>query len=632
MTARSVIVGTAGHIDHGKTRLVRALTGVDTDRLPEEKRRGITIDLGFASCELPAPDGSSLDLSFVDVPGHKLFIRNMLAGAGGIDCVLLVVAADDGVMPQTEEHLAICTLLGIRRGLVALCKADLVPPERLGEARAEVASLVRGSFLERAPVLAVSAATGTGVPELRKALAQLAAEAPIRGAEGLLRLPLDRAFTMKGFGTVVTGTLQSGTLRRGQALRIEPGGLPVRARGLQTHNRAVEQAIAGSRVAVNLAGVEVADAPRGATLVDSPALFAVDTLDVEVELLPDAPELKRRARVRFHCFTAETMASVSLYGAKTLLPGGRGLARLRLAQPVVLAPGDRFVLRRPSPARTVGGGRVLDAHPLPLARKKEVQPWLATLAEASASEQARLRIDRRGASGLDIRALCAETGWTERAARAAIAPVLGGLVRLLGSDLFIAADHLVEAARRLHTCWKQLAAKLPAGGVRRSDLHGQSGLEPRVFSAALALVAELRVEGPRGAELVLLSGASAQAQAADQRQLDAVADAYRRAGLQAPLPAEVARTLGISQADMKRLLTTLLRAKVLERLGADDLLVHSEALGQLEGKVRALRGQLLDVSRFKQITGLSRKYAIPLLEHLDRAQVTRKQGEARLVL
>ena len=404
------MVGTAGHIDHGKTALVRVLTGVDTDRLPEEKRRGITVDLGFARCDLESSSGVRISLDLIDVPGHRQFVRNMLAGAGGIDLVMLVISAAEGVMPQTEEHLAICGLLGIRRGMVVLTKADLVPEEQLQIVCAEVRATLQTSFLKDAVIVPVSAHTGFGMPALRTALRRLAEQTPVRSDAGLPRLPLDRAFVMKGFGTVVTGTLQSGRLSVGQSLIKEPGAKAVRIRGMQRQGRSCTEAFAGSRVALNLSGIEVGEVRRGDTLVLPSTLHAVDTLDAEIALLTDAPDLSHRARVRLHSFTSETIATVSIYGYRTIAAGASQLVRLKLAQPIVLVPGDRFVLRRLSPARTIGGGRVIDAHPGDRTPKKRALAWLAKLKNASEVDQLQLRVERREAVGIESCAVGAGDG------------------------------------------------------------------------------------------------------------------------------------------------------------------------------------------------------------------------------
>src|SRR6185312_9234343 len=407
---RSIIFGTAGHIDHGKTALVRALTGTDTDRLPEEKRRGITIDLGFASMRLPDGRGGELRLSFIDVPGHHAFVRNMLAGAGGIDCALLVIAADEGVKEQTREHLAICSLLGIERGLVVLTKKDAVDAARLERTREQASRFLEGTFLRDAPVLAVSARTGEELTELRKALFELAVSVPVRSDDFVPRLSPDRAFSMRGFGTVVTGTLRAGMMRAGSVLELQPEGRKVRVRGLQVHGESVEAAYAPCRAALNLTGVEAAEVRRGQMLAPAETLVATAVLDAEILLLPDTSALKHRARVRFHAFTADIGATVLLYEAEALGAGATAIARLKLDHPQALVPGDRFVLRMPSPAMTIGGGLVLDTACRRGVRKADALRWLRRLREADEKRRMELRVERHGTAGAGIADLVRETG------------------------------------------------------------------------------------------------------------------------------------------------------------------------------------------------------------------------------
>ncbi len=379
---KHVIVGTAGHIDHGKSALVAALTGTHPDRLEEEKRRGITIDIGFAFLTL-----GEIRIGFVDVPGHERFVRNMLAGAGGIDLVLLVVAADESVKPQTREHFDICRLLGIRSGVIALTKSDLAEPDVRGLAKLEVEDLVRGSFLEGAPIIEVSAKTGAGLDTLKQALATAAQSVPGKDATRHFRLPIDRAFVMKGFGTVVTGTLVSGSVRIEDEVELFPQQRRVRVRGLHSGGSAVAQAVAGQRTAVNLAGVELEELHRGMALAAPGTFLPTKRLDVRLELLPSAPPLKNLSRVHFHHATTETIAEVALIEGEKLAPGQSAFAQLRITEPILALPGDRFIIRRFSPVTTIGGGAVLD----PLAslhRRKDAK-------HNSISRNARARRQRR---------------------------------------------------------------------------------------------------------------------------------------------------------------------------------------------------------------------------------------------
>ena len=368
---KSIIVGTAGHIDHGKTALVKALTGIDADRLEEEKRRGITIDLGFAHMDLPGTNSEKLRLGFVDVPGHERFVRNMLAGVGGIDLVLLVIAADESIKPQTREHFDILQLLGVQRGITVLTKSDAVDGDTLDVVRLEVEEFLRGTFLAKASldnaksIIAVSSLTGAGLDQLKRAIVEAAAEVKPRDSQAIARLPIDRVFTMKGFGTVVTGTLIAGTIRKEDELEVFPSGRRVRVRGLQVHGQNADAATAGQRTALNLAGASTEDLSRGMTLAP-PGMFAsTRRADVRLRLLSSAPRpLKNRTPVHFHSYTMETVTEAVLHGTKTIAPGEEAFVRLKLPDAALLLPGDRFIIRQFSPVVTIGGGVVLDAAPI----------------------------------------------------------------------------------------------------------------------------------------------------------------------------------------------------------------------------------------------------------------------------
>ena len=628
---KSIVIGTAGHIDHGKTALVHALTGVDTDRLPEEKRRGITIDLGFASLDAVGPDDSSLRISFVDVPGHSLFIRNMLAGAGCIDAVLLVVSAEEGVKPQTEEHLAICTLLGVRRGLTVVTKADAVSPAHLEQVCSDIRAFLSDTFLgeSSARVLPVSAHTGQGLNELRHELLSLAMSATVHNPDHLPRLPLDRAFVMKGFGTVVTGTLLSGEFRVGESLKLEPGSRSVRVRGMQTHGHPEERVESGSRVALNLAGIEVSEVSRGQTLVSEGTLTATTAIDVDAMLLPESAVVKHRSRVHFHAFTSDTLATVSLYDYEAAEPGTRRLMRLRLQKPIVLVPGDHFVLRQCSPASTIGGGRVLDAHPLPNLRKAKCLAWLETFKDASPEEQLLLRVARRGIAGLTMRELMAETGLTREALERCAEPFVSSnhLLRIPG-DMLLSSEAAEIAIANLAS---RLKMDAKSDGLKQSELRSQTGLNAAIFDFLIETLAreqKIRLKDER----IYLAGSQSKSADADYKQQAAIAAIYEAAGLAAPSSSEVAVKLGLKESEMRRLMTLLLRDRILVKMGTDALYIHNGALESLRGQMRQLRGQTFDVADFKQLTGLSRKYAIPLLEYLDRERLTRKNGDKRLVL
>src|SRR3984957_8246703 len=381
---KSIVIGTAGDIDHGKTALVKALTGIDADRLAEEKRRGITIDLGFAHMELAGRDGENLRLAFVDVPGHERFVRNMLAGAGGIDFVLLVIAADESIKPQTREHFEILQLLDVQTGITVLTKSDAVDAETLDVVRLEVEEFLRGTFLEspRSPIVAVSSLSGAGLDDLKRAIIEKAASVGARDSQALARLPIDRVFTMKGFGTVVTGTLIAGTIRMEDELEVFPTGRRVRVRGVQVHGQSAETAVAGQRTALNLAGATTEELARGMMLAPAAVFQATSRVDVELSLLPSARPLKDRTRVHFHSYTSETIPSVVLYSQKQVGPGESAFAQLRLSEPTLLLPGDRFIIRQFSPVITSGGGVVVEnATPKRVKNAAEYAHLLKTMGE-----------------------------------------------------------------------------------------------------------------------------------------------------------------------------------------------------------------------------------------------------------
>jgi selenocysteine-specific elongation factor len=625
---KSVVIGTAGHIDHGKTALVRALTGIDADRLPEEKRRGITIDLGFASLDAVSSGGRPLRISFVDVPGHSVFIHNMLAGAGCIGAVMLVISAEEGVKPQTVEHLAICGLLGVRTGLTVITKIDAVEPGRVAQVELEVKKFLRETFLGegRAEILAVSAVTGQNLPELRQRLVRLTEDAQDGDSDHVPRLPIDRAFVMKGFGTVVTGTLLAGSFHTGQSLTVEPGGRTVRVRGMQTHGRAEDLALAGSRVALNLAGVEVSELSRGQTLVASETLTAVTTIDVEAWLLPGSSALKHGSLVHFHAFTSNTVASVLIYGLGRFEAGSSRLLRIKLQSPILLTAGDPFVLRQVSPPATIGGGRVLDANPLPRLRKPQAMEWLETLRSAPAEEQILLRVARRSTGGLSLQRLMAETGLAGEAAERLLQRlILSQRVFQMPGDILLDSQALDAAGETIRRVLQQ-----HANGVKRSELKTRTSLRLEILDFLLPRLAraeKLRLNG----ELVYPVQAGKPLSAPDPA-LSAIEAIYRQAGLSAPLISEVAAMLKLKEGEMRGRVTLLLREKILIQMGSENLFMHHEALARLRSEIGKLQGQMVDIARFKQITGLSRKYAIPLLEYLDRQRITRKVGDQRLVL
>ena len=635
---KSVIVGTAGHIDHGKTALVRALTGIDADRLQEEKRRGITIDIGFAHLELPTPDGDVLRLGFVDVPGHERFVRNMLAGVGGIDLVLLVIAADESIKPQTREHFDICRLLAVRRGITVLTKADLVDAETLDVVRLEVEEFLRGSFLDSSntPIIPVSSLTGAGMEELKRALVRVAGETQARDSTSLARLPIDRIFSMKGFGTVVTGTLISGTIHKEDELEVFPGRQPVRVRGVQVHGKAAEKATAGQRTALNLAGATTEELARGMTLAPPDTFQAASVMNVELSLLTSAKPLKDRSRVHFHSYTFETVATVVLYGRKQVTPGETALAQLRLSERALLLPGDRFIIRRFSPVVTIGGGVVWDASPLAKV-KAEVRDQFLTAAAAGDPEKILLgRIARRAYAGLALQNAVAETGWRRETIEAKLrGPLTRGTVRRIG-DLLIDAGAALALNQLLAAAVGRFHEQNPlAPGISKETLREKLGLRlsAEVFGAALeSLIREkkLAVAG----EFVRAAGRTEVAMNDEEAESKRVIEsAFASAGLKVPFLRDVLAGLKVDRVRAQKIVTLLLRDKVLIKI-SEELVFHQKALDELRRSMAAekLKSPKIDVARFKDLTGVSRKYAIPLLEYLDRERVTRRVGDERMIL
>lgn len=631
---KSIIVGTAGHIDHGKTALVKALTGIDADRLEEEKRRGITIDLGFAHMDLPLPNGETLHLGFVDVPGHERFVRNMLAGVGGIDLVLLVIAADESIKPQTREHFDILQLLGVQRGITVLTKSDAVDADTLDVVRLEVEDFLRGTFLEppKAQIVAVSSLTHSGLDDLKSAIASAAQSVRPRDSHALARLPIDRVFTMKGFGTVVTGTLISGTIRREEELEVFPTGQRVRVRGIQVHGTSAEQALAGQRTALNLSGVSVAELGRGMTL-SPPATFSTTRrVDVRLDLLPSTLRvLKNRARVHFHCTTMETTATVALYGANELTPGSGNFARLRLPDAALLLPGDRFIIRQFSPVITIGGGVVLDA--TLSARTKRDPQALKVFAAGEVEPMLRTRILRRGHDGISISQLVAETGLTAAAIQKFLTADLrtGGLSKI--GDLIASAEHLAALEQAIRAAIDDHHKKNPLEpGIARERLREHVKASQAVFDHALEhMQAQRKIE--IAGDVVRLPGRAVVMKDDEAESKKTIEGAFAAAGLKVPALQEVLAGLKIDRARAQKIVTLLLREKLLIK-ASEDLVFHRSALDDLRRIVAAhkTKSSKMDVAKFKELTGVSRKYAIPLLEYLDRERVTRRVGDAREIL
>ncbi len=633
---KAVIVGTAGHIDHGKSALVRALTGTDPDRLEEEKRRGITIDIGFANLDLKAASGENLRLGFIDVPGHERFVRNMLAGIGGIDLVLLVIAADESVKPQTREHFDICRLLSVQRGITVLTKSDLVDAETLEVVRMEVAEYLLGSFLDpaTAPIVAVSSKTGAGLDALKRELARLATEAPAKDASAALRLPIDRVFTMKGFGTVITGTLISGSVSKDDELEVHPGGKRLRVRGVQVHGTAAEKAIAGQRTALNLAGVEVSELARGMMLTPA-GLFRPSTrVSVNLSLLPSAKPLRDRARVHLHAFTAETIAQVSLLEGKQLKPGQSGLARLKLDASLLLLPGDRFIVRQFSPVITIGGGVVLDAsEPARRTKLAERLAFVKAVAEPDPFNILLVRIARRRTAGLSLADAVQETGWLPARVQETSSQLQKAGKVTLCNGLLITSERFTDLRKQTLAAVEKFHQQNPlVAGINQEQLREELGVAPEIFHSLLdALVRDKKLAATGDQVHGAGRGVVLRDDEAESKQT--IEQAFAKAGLQVPALKEVLASLRIDQTRAQKIVTLLLRDRVLVKL-SDDLVFHRDALESLRQMVVAQKTKTpkLNVASFKDLAGVSRKYAIPLLEYLDRERVTKRVGDERVIL
>jgi selenocysteine-specific elongation factor len=631
---KSVIVGTAGHIDHGKSALVEALTGTHPDRLEEEKRRGITIDLGFAFLE-----ENGVRFGFVDVPGHERFVSNMLAGAAGIDVLLLVIAADESIKPQTREHFDICRLLGVQRGVVALTKSDLVDRDTLELVRLEAEEYLRGSFLEHAPLVPVSAKTHAGLEDLKKALGEAASRITARDASRYFRLPIDRAFAMKGFGSVVTGTLISGSVGAGDEVELFPGGERLRVRGVQSGGKAVERAMPGQRTAVNLAGIEHTALKRGMVLTTPGKFWKTWRIDARLELLASGRKLKQGTRVHFHAGTAETIVEVFFHGQKELQPGASAFANLKLQDEILVLPDERFIVRQFSPVVTIGGGVVLD----PLARRPMLRDtgrvaYLETL-ERGNREEILAAMTERAIFGLGYEEIVARRAWMDHEIRDTAKKLsAAGLVKTVSIDplVLVSAKLFEDLRRRILEKVERFQRENPLlPGILREDLRAGLGkrVRPETFRVALEeLIAQKKLDAP--GELVKKAGSEITLQPEETKAKDQIEAAFAAAGLAVPSLKEVLAKLAIETKRAERLLQILLREKKLVRV-SPELIFHRQALAQLKERLSGFkksRGERISVPAFKELTGITRKYAIPLLEYLDRERVTRRSGDERVIL
>ncbi len=631
-----VIMGTAGHIDHGKTTLVKALTGIDCDRLAEEKKRGITIELGFAFMDLPATKTGPARLGVVDVPGHERFVKNMVAGAAGIDFVLLVIAADEGVMPQTREHLEICSLLGIGAGVVALTKTDMVEPDWLDMVTEEVAEYLKGSFLEGAPIVPVSAHTGAGLEVLRAELAKLAEGFQPHRRSDLLRLPVDRVFTMKGYGTVVTGTLVSGKVKVGDDIAVYPGGLSTKVRTLQSHGAQVEEVSAGSRTAVNLAGLEVEQLSRGDVLARPGSLFPSPFWDVELTCLKSSPRsIKHRKEVHFHHGAREVMARVYLLEGEALEPGQTAVCRIRFSEPLAGVFGDRVVARSFSPLRTIAGGRLLNPLPHRVKRFSSSVETLRGLGEAEPEGIVLGQLALAGNGGLTFAQLLVATSLESKALDKAL-QLMGGRQEAFLIDrearLFVSGQVVRQLSDSLLAHLADFHAREPMKpGVARGGLASTWGrrLAPRLFHFVLegllrkgAIAAEAELLRLPEHRVSLASDASALR--------EKILAAYVGGGETPPNLKDVLEPLGVSFKEAAAVFKVLQDEGRLVKI-KEEMYYAREALDAVIGRTRDFFASHEEMTPqdFREVSQLSRKYAIPILEYLDKEKWTVRVGDNR---
>jgi selenocysteine-specific elongation factor len=632
---KRVVLGTAGHIDHGKTTLIKALTGVDCDRLKEEKERGITIELGFTSLTLP----SGQEISIVDVPGHEKFVRHMVAGVTGIDLVALVIAADEGIMPQTREHLDICRLLRVKKGLIALTKIDLVEKDWLDLVKEEIREFAKGTFLEKAATMPISSVTGEGIPALLAEIERLAREVEERPPEGLFRLPIDRVFTMKGFGTVVTGTIISGKVSVGDALEVLPKGLEAKVRGIQAHGKPVESATAGLRTGINLQGLEKAVIDRGNVLVRAQTLKPTTLIDAVFQLLPGAAKpLKNRTRVRVHAGTIEVLGRAILLDREEIQAGQEAYLQIRLEEPIIALPGDRFVIRSYSPIFTIGGGEVLDAFPSRHKRlTEETREDLTILEKGTPEENLALRLYKAGPAGLSGSDLLMRTN------------LLPAKLKPLVASLISAGKILLydpERQRYIHSAVVADLKRFCLDYLR--EFHRQNPLQPgagkeelksklpplmdaRLFNYLLSvLVSEKRIVAEKDTLRLSAHKISMKAEEKDLHQKMVLL--YAKGKLQPPTIKEVGTELGVPENELKPVLQVLTKEGTLVKV-KEDLYFHRQALEELEAKIVQFLQEKkeLNPAQFKDITQVSRKFAIPLLEYFDGKKLTMRIGDKRVL-
>ncbi|MEI6609520.1 MAG: selenocysteine-specific translation elongation factor [Deltaproteobacteria bacterium] len=629
------VLGTAGHVDHGKTALIKALTGVDTDRLKEEKERGITIELGFASLSLP----SGQTVGIVDVPGHEKFIKNMVAGAAGIDVVMLVIAADEGIMPQTKEHLHICSLLGITTGIVALTKIDLVEKDWLELVKSEITEYLSGSFLENAPILPVSAIKQEGLTDLITAIDEAVSKINEKADDGIFRLPVDRVFTMKGFGTVITGTMISDHIKIGDEIEILPEAINARIRGIQVHNQPVDTAWAGQRTAINLQGIEKSTIERGNVLVRPKTVWPSKRLDVFVEFLTsNSKNLKNRALVRLHTGTSEIIARIILLDKDELAPGQKAFAQLVLESADVIVAADRFVLRSYSPVTTIGGGQIID--PLPLKHKRQNEKIIAdlnTLQNGTLSEKISVIMERTGFAGINLRGLSFRLGVNMKKLREALEGLLSGKKAIL-----LDSDDTTVISAYFYNQLEELIVKNITAYHKKNPL--QEGISKEQIKETLgrAISAKLYNLALRslGKKEIIVSDKDNVRLAGHQVQLAGdldslrhnIARIYSEAKLSPPSLSDVLSGFKDQKVKAQSIIKLMLNDGDLIKIN-EEMCFSREVLGKLRDDYKAMliKDGKATPATFKDLTGLSRKYIIPLMEYFDVNKLTVRVGDHRIL-
>ncbi len=628
-----IILGTAGHIDHGKSSLVKALTGTDPDRLKEEKERGITLDLGFASLDLPGGNR----LGIVDVPGHEGLIKNMLAGVGGMDIVMLVVAADEGIMPQTLEHLAICDLLHVKKGLIVLTKMDMVDKDWLTLVQDEVRDVVKGTFLEKSPLVPVSSKTGENLPLLIQELGKLAADVTPKSSNGILRLPIDRVFTMKGFGTVITGTLLSGTISAEQEVEVLPKGTRTKVRGLQSHNQAAKRAVAGQRTAVNLQGIEKDQLSRGNTIVNPGFFKPTKTLDAKLDLLKQAPRgLKTGSRVRFYNSTQEAIGRITLLGTNQLAPGEEAFVQLRLEQPVIVQHGDRYILRFYSPMETLGGGMVLNPHTRrhKNSTMKQSLENLGILEKGKAEDRLALLISGKGLAGMEETEAVGVIAADKQETTSALASLSQKKTVLRVDNLYVHTSHLATLEKKTLDLIRSFHRDNPLkAGLDKEELKGmlRMRINPKVLNMTIDGLVKKKALETEGSKLRVPGFKAAGGKINDEVK-DKIVETIKKGGTQPPVREEFPALFNISDRDARDLMKLLAdegrTVRITDSLHLDKEVVdriRTDLKKYLEVKKEITMGEFRDLAR------TSRKFAVPIMEYFDSQKLTQRVGDKRVL-